>query len=92
MLVAGVAVHADQLRRASTPSTSTIETSRAARPSTYSTRPVGRRRSVRSAARTTIGAGTSPRKNQAIGTSSASPIAARQASDGEALSFSICER
>ena len=31
-------------------------------------------------------------KNQATGTSSASPSDARQLSDGDALSFSICDR
>ena len=50
-----------------------------------------RSRCVR-AARTTCGGGTSSIRNQAIGTSSASPIEARQESDGDALSFSICER
>ena len=63
-------------------------------PSTRSIRPRPSRRpdgSLRRS-RTTVGAGSSSRKNHAIGTSSASPIEARQGSDGDALSFSICDR
>jgi hypothetical protein len=41
---------------------------------------------------TNVGGGTSSIRNHAIGTSSASPMEARQVSDGDALSFSICDR
>ena len=72
--------------------TSRIETSRDARPSTCDTRPISDSLDGRSSARTTSGGGTSSTRNQAAGTSSASAIAMRQPSDGEALSFSIWER
>ena len=46
----------------------------------------------RLAARTTTGGGVESIRNQAVGTSRARPMAASASSDGQALSFSICER
>ena len=91
MLVAGMGVRARRADPAG-PTTSRIETSRES--ARRRARP-GRRPSRSPAAPwpgRRPGAGTSSMRNQAVGTSSASAMDARHASDGDALSFSICER
>ena len=92
MLVAGMGVQARRVPPAgATPST--IEMSRrVAAVDALDPAEPSARRSVAPRRGRPAAAAASSMKNQAIGTSSASAMDARQVSDGEALSFSIWDR